>query len=298
LKTKIEALAVVKIFQGPGNQMFQYAYALGISKRIPCEILLDTSWYDTYSHHRPYILDRFHIDQKIATKGDVWRAKGDYSANKLSYACKTLRKWIAPHHKKNLINERKDRCDLALCYPYKKAYITGYFTSEKFFQDITSDIRNSFVFKNELSLESIQVKKEMQSCSSVAISFRRGDFVNNPLHDVCSINYYKRAIAFMQGHLEGVRFFVFSDDILWVKENVELPKNSLFMDFNGPNYMEDMHLMTMCKHHIIPNSTFSWWGAWLSSFRDQVVVAPKRWLNGSSYFYDHVVPERWIKLDN
>ena len=289
---------IVRIFQGPGNQMFQLAYGLAASMRMNTSLKLDLSWFRKNSGHRAYILDHFKHDLPIATDEDIRRAKVCYAETRVRLTANQLCNWVAPRHKKSVVVERLDDYDSPLLYPNPKAYITGYFTSESFFQSHENLVRSTLTYTKPLSNLSKAVQNDMRKGGAVALSVRRGDFVNNPLHDVCGLDYFERAISWMENRFENLHFYVFSDDLPWVSENLKLPRNKTIMDFNSPNYMEDLFLMTQCSHHIIPNSTFSWWGAWLANDPNQTVIAPKRWLGGSNVYYDHVVPNRWVQLEN
>jgi hypothetical protein len=293
---------IVKIFQGPGNQMFQYAYALAASKRIGTELKLDLSWYEENSTHRPYILDRFNISAAFATKEEVEYIKSKNAPDFLSYRWNLLRDSVAPKHKKAIVFEDLSKVDLDLLHPYKNSYVEGYFTSELFFKDFEKDVRKELRFQPLIS-QSVKEIVEAIDSNTVAISIRRGDFIGNSLHNICSKEYFHRAIEKIQETIRNPTLLIFSDELEWITDNMKfdvahriVPKLEDTMDY--------MRLMSHCSNHIIPNSTFSWWGAWLSE--PKIVIAPDSWLakdvkaheNTFGHWVEtkHTVPENWLRI--
>ncbi|MDD2505652.1 MAG: alpha-1,2-fucosyltransferase, partial [Bacilli bacterium] len=135
---------------------------------------------------------------------------------------------------------------------------------------------------------------------SDSLHVRRGDYVlnstTNKVHGTCGINYYNKAIDIVTKENPEAVFFVFSDDCDWARNNLKINHEKYFIDFNGKeNCHEDIRLMSLCKHNIIANSSFSWWGAWLNNNKNKIVVAPKKWFNVKINTKD-LVPENWIKI--
>jgi hypothetical protein len=151
-------------------------------------------------------------------------------------------------------------------------YFEGYFQSEKYFADCVENIRREFQFKERLLIP---------EGNTVAIHIRRGDYVKfADIHLVCPPIYYENAIAYIQSKVENPVFYVFSEDLKWVKQNINIPSNAIFVDYN-PNLpsSHDMQFMSLCKHQIISNSSYSWWAAWLNQNSGKIVVAPDKWFN-------------------
>ncbi len=287
--------------------MFQYAYALATSKRIGVELKLDLHWYKENSGHRPYVLDRFNISAKEATPEEIEYVKSKDAPNFLNYKWNLVRDALAPPHKKVLVEESLMAVDTKLMHPHSSCYISGYFTSEIFFSDFKKAVLQELSFAKEMSPKTKEVSLQMQGCNSVATSFRRGDFLNKEWQNVCSVEYYKRAMDKVKEEIENPVFYVFSDELEWIRNNIVFDNDVHFMDFNYPDYMEDMRLMTYCKNHIITNSTFSWWGAWLSGSDN--VLCPEFWLNpniethkvefdGRWVEFSHVLPKSWKRIPN
>ena len=180
-------------------------------------------------------------------------------------------------------------------------YIEGYWQSEKYFKDIEAVIRREFTVKNELQGKNKEVAQQILDTLSVAIHIRRGDYISNPLtaklHNTCSLEYYQQAINIFVGKVKDPHFFIFSDDPAWLQKNMVLQYPITHVNHNKADKdCEDLRLMSMCKHNIIANSSFSWWGAWLNNNPDKIVVAPKKWFNDDSYNTKDLLPESWIKI--
>lgn len=174
----------------------------------------------------------------------------------------------------------------------------GTWQSERFFQGAEQEVRKAFTFKEWLLNEKTrQLVKEIEKCESVSLHVRRGDYLSmkytRGFGGICTQAYYLAAIKSMKDRIAKPRFFVFSDDLDWCKANLNIP-DVFFVDWNrGAESWQDMYLMSKCKHNIIANSSFSWWGAWLNANPEKIVVAPKQWWNGIK---DDVVPETWIRI--
>jgi hypothetical protein len=175
------------------------------------------------------------------------------------------------------------------------AYLKGYWQSEKYFEGISKTIRNHFSFppftdnKNKALLELIV------HSNSVSIHIRRGDYLKNNLNWSLDIDYYNRAIDLIKEKVNNPIFYIFSDDMHWAEANIKIT-NSHFINHNkGNDSFRDMQLMSNCKHNIIANSSFSWWGAWLNNNEDKKVIAPNKWLSSMEGTRD-IIPDSWIQL--
>jgi hypothetical protein len=175
----------------------------------------------------------------------------------------------------------------------------GTWQSELFFINVNERVRKAFVFRESLlSLETKDIAQKMQQEISVSIHIRRGDYLSTQYFSgfsgICTLEYYKNAAQIILDKHKNVRFYVFTDDPEWVNKNFTL-KDAVYIQHNsGSDSWQDMYLMSRCKHNIIANSSFSWWGAWLNTNPNKIVIAPKKWWNG--FEHDDVVPEGWIRL--
>lgn len=137
--------------------------------------------------------------------------------------------------------------------------------------------------------------------TAVSLHVRRGDYVSDArthaAHGLCSIDYYRAAVRYIIDRVEAPEFFVFSDDIAWARGNLDISHPCHYLDHNrGAESYNDMRLMSLCHHHIIANSSFSWWGAWLNPRDDKIVVAPARWFASGNRRLDDLFPPGWVTL--
>jgi hypothetical protein len=295
-------MIIVKIFQGPGNQMFQYAYGLALSKRLGVELKLDTSWYESNSDHRSYILNRFNVETEIATTEEVEYIRTLNGKNVFDYRFNIIRDKFAARHKKAVIKEDLSIFDRGLLRPNQSSLIEGYFTTQDFFADYKPDIRKAFQFVIETPSEIREIANSINK-KTVALSIRRGDFLGNNLHNICSVEYFNRAIDKIKESVSEPELLIFSDDESWVRSNMNFGVPHEFVG-TVDDHMNHMRLMSMCKNHIIPNSTFSWWGVWLS--QPQFVIAPNLWLTSNKAVHEkyfghwvetsHTVPSTWTRI--
>jgi hypothetical protein len=194
-------------------------------------------------------------------------------------------------------------------YKFNKNYflpskgITFYYggwPSEKYFIDIKDDILKSYTFSKRDDFENLAYIDKINKTNSIAIHIRRGDYLNDEnikiFGNVCTKEYFEQAIKLIEKKVPNAHFFVFSNDVEWVKINLKIANVSYVTCNKGKNSWMDMYLMTICKHNIISNSTFSWWGAWLNTNASKLVISPNRYLNNDKHtdFY----PESWIKLSD
>lgn len=263
---------VIKIMGGLGNQMFQYAY--GRSCELSGKkVIFDTSFFNQGN-----------------TKPDTAR---DFKLNIFNIETKAVFS-----NKKNRITDFLGRIKRLL-----RSTTEGYYQNEKYFNNIDAVIRKEFTLKNSMSEEGMKwQEKIIASENSVSIHIRRGDYVQDPktsaFHGACNVEYYIKALEKITEILKmkNMEIFVFSDDILWAKENLDFPHQMYFVSDPRIADYEEMWLMSLCKHNVIANSTFSWWGAWLNNNPNKIVVGPKQWFNGKTSEELGILPKEWIKF--
>jgi len=178
-------------------------------------------------------------------------------------------------------------------------YLQGHWQLEEYFLDIRNLLLEEFTPAEELSNDSIDLLNEIEHTLSVSLHIRRGDYVNAPNFEPCGLDYYLRSIDYISKQLEQPRYFIFSDDIEWAKSNFKTLKNVQFVAADANRSLcQELWLMSKCKHHIISNSTYSWWGAWLNVSPQKIVVAPKRWYKNDDLEgkLKTIALESWIKL--
>ena len=271
-----EPLTVIQLSGGMGNQMFQYALylqlkALGRNVKID-----DKTEYIGRDNARPIRLSVFDAKYQVPGEVEMTCLTDSY----LDIVSKIRRKLTG-----RKTAEYKEKSQLFDPEVLKKdrAYLVGCWQSEKYFSNIKEEVRKAFTFKNIiLSPKMQEYERKMQETDSVSLHIRRGDYleVSDVYGGICTPEYYQKAMKQMEAWHPDCHFFVFTNDVGWVKENYSR-KNLTVVEGNDEDagYI-DMYLMTRCKHYILANSSFSWWGCYLNPSRDKKVIAPKQWFQG------------------
>lgn len=284
---------IISIIQGGlGNQMFQYACGLCISHQYSCPLRL-VSMNPLSGTKRRFELNIFDFDNKIDSSD--YLHKYGYRTRKIPRLLQRffLNKGIIDTG----IHIQRSQLESIPEIDSKKGYLIleGYWQNEKYFFNVSNEIRNIFSF-TDVDDTNQRIASQIHSEESVSIHVRRTDFINHRRssrkHDVVPLGYYADAVKLIKSKYLNPKFFVFSDDINWVKENMNfLPRNSVYVSHNKEkkSYM-DMYLMSLCKSNIIANSSFSWWGAWLGGSK-LLRIAPKKWTNKIDT--KDVVPVSW-----
>jgi hypothetical protein len=293
-------MIIARLDGGLGNQMFQYANGRAKALEQHSQLLVDISEFDTYRLHQGFELSKIFIGPfNIATSEQIKGLKGLPLQGKFLKIAAKLSKLF---FKQSFVQEPYFQYWEGIKNVPNNSYLSGYWQSEKYFQNFQDQIMADFKFAVPLQGMNEKLASTIQENSLISISLhiRRGDYVANPktrsYHGVCSMDYYQKAIAYFTERMEKVHFFIFSDDPEWVKQNLVIAHPHTFVSHNtGENSYNDMHLMSLCQHHIIANSSFSWWGAWLNPSTDKIVIAPKNWFIKPINTKD-LIPSSWIRL--
>jgi hypothetical protein len=290
---------IANIIGGLGNQMFQYAAGRAISWKRGTALFLDVSAFEDYGLHQGFELQRiFNCSAEIATESDMRRILSwQYSP---CIRRQLVRPGLSRLRRKGFVVEPHFRYWQGIEDIPQDCYLMGYWQSEKYFAEAAEQIRAEFTFRLAMTQRNAELSKQISQVSAVSLHVRRGDYANNPqtlaTHGLCSPDYYRASIGYIADHVQQPHFFIFSDDIAWVRNHLPIDFPHEYIDHNrGAESYNDMRLMSMCKHHIIANSSFSWWGAWLNPKADKVVIAPKRWFAHSGSTQD-LIPESWVRL--
>ena len=279
-------MKVVQLSGGLGNQMFQYAFG-----RLIGADAYDVSWFERSKDNknitpREYELGAFVCSPKILSPKQVKRIINNNKLLRL-FGIKTgLR----------VIEEKTENIYNADLLKQKNGLFVGYFQCAKYYDEIRADLLRDFVLKRKPGKKNQDMLKLINSENSVSLHVRRGDYVKlAKVHGLCDLDYYKKSINYIAHKIKDPHFFVFSDDVNWVKKNLEIKYPYTVIDFNhGKDSIWDMILMKNCKHNIIANSSFSWWGAWLNENKNKIVIAPKCWFaNGAK---TDIVPTKWKRI--
>ena len=292
-------MIISQILGGLGNQMFQYAAGRALSLAVEQTFLLDLRGFTNYALHNGFELDRvFAAPVKVATADDVRNMLGWRSP---ALVRKVLKRIQSPFlHGPRLAIEPHFNYWSGLRTGGTKRYLMGYWQSEMYFKDYSETLRSDFNFTIPLDETNRNIAQRIQHSNAVSLHVRRGDYIthtpNAKILSTCSLDYYNQAIDYISKRVDSPHFFLFSDDMEWVKASLDIPFEKTYIEHNrGADSYRDMQLMHMCRHHVIANSSFSWWGAWLNPYPDKLVVAPKTWFSDGKVD-DDLIPRGWIRL--
>lgn len=290
-----EKMIVVRLCGGLGNQLFQYAAGRRLADARRTELVLDLSWYERKPSSdtlRAYELGHYSIQARPATPGEaLWcRLHEGRLLRRLSLL---PRRW---RH----CREKDFEFDPQVLDLPDNSYLDGYWQSHRYFEDVADLIRTELAPIARFGAQDEKVAAKIATGNSVSVHVRRGDYVTHQVaaqtHGLCSLDYYKAALARVLPHVAQPHFFVFSDDPVWTREHLPLPGPATFVDHNGPaTAFQDLRLMSLCHHQITANSSFSWWGAWLNARPDKMVVTPRQWFARQRNI-DSLIPDNWISL--
>jgi len=305
--TSQEPKVIVKIHGGLGNQLFQYSYARALADRYNATLKLDVSSYtpkmaskDNPDHvfRRRYGLGKMQIVADEATECEIIELRGSRNLfqrllTKFDPICRRY------------VEEKCFHFDLRYLAPEqlkkgRSVYVHGFWQTEKYFEEIREKLLSELTVASCPDASNAQLLDEITAVNSVCVHVRRGNFLlkhYKDYHGVCSIDYYRQAVSKICTQVKAPRFYIFSDDHEWVKDKMNFLSPATQVTLNGPeNDYDDLRLMSRCKHHVIANSSFSWWGAWLSTHETKLVIAPSKIFRLSKLNTDDFAPESWIKI--
>jgi len=298
-------MIIVRLMGGLGNQMFQYAAARRLALRHGTDVAFDDSYFkqcppgDTprvYMLHRLSVVARFATATEVAEMGGAAKSLWKRVLVGMRRAAGLVR------HPPQQFREPYARfCPEVLHLP-DDVYLIGYWHAEQYFADVAETIRAELMVRTTLTGRNLESAQRISDCESVAVHFRRGDYVSSAktmaFHGVFSPDYYQMALDALQSRVNRPRLFVFSDDPQWVRQHVKFSVPFEVVDHNPPGQEhEDLRLMSLCRHAIIANSSFSWWGAWLNSNPDKVVIAPRRWFADERMNSSDLIPPNWLRVE-
>lgn len=283
-------MIIVKFHGGLGNQMFEYALYRKL-ELVGKNVKADISWYheDSDAVKRTYLLPQFGIQVNECRTTE----KKKYD----NIVTRFLNKHL--NGSRRLYVERESGVYKEEILDLKNCFLDGYWQTEKYFSDIRDSLLSDFKFPATVNKEESALLDRIKKSQSVSIHIRRGDYLANEKKygNICTEEYYFRAIHYMMENLTDALFFVFSDDIKWCRDFLKSYKNIYYVDLGKEiSEIHDMKLMSVCKHNIIANSSFSWWASWLNQNEDKIVIAPDRWQN--SCFMPDIACKEWIRLGN
>ncbi|HVU80078.1 MAG TPA: alpha-1,2-fucosyltransferase [Candidatus Paceibacterota bacterium] len=299
-------MIIVKLQHGLGNQLFQYAFGKKLSMLRGTELKLDISTYQARIGYRYYGLERFAVTAPTAVAED-FRAIGvpPPTADTLSRARRKFLRWRErnkPLQERKLVFEPRPTFIPEALEIGRDAYVIGDWQSEKYFKDIADALRKEFSLKEPFGEAAAQCAQAIAGAKGTPVSLhvRRGDSVSNPKSiekfGSMPLSYYVEAAQAMRKRVPDTVFFVFSDDIAWAQDNLGDIAPVVFASKPGMKDYEELILMSRCAHHIMPNSTFSWWSAWLNPNPRKIVIAPKRYYRDTSIDESDLIPPEWLRM--
>lgn len=298
----VNRVIIVKFMGGLGNQMFQYAAGRRLALLHNAQLKLDIAHLNDPRCNTPrdYALKHLSINAEIATTVETnsLRRKGEGQVQRLFSLglCSSARKRALSRD----YREPHFHFDPHFLVATDDCYLDGYWQSEKYFADIKDIIHSEFRVIYPLRGRNQELAELIRATESFSLHVRRGDYVSNPTtskyHGICGLKYYELAIELIVEKMTQPRAFIFSDDPEWAKMNLKFSFPTTFICHNGSCCYEDLRLMSLCRHNIIANSSFSWWGAWLNGNSDKIVVAPARWFNNTEIDINDLLPESWMRV--
>jgi len=293
-------MVIAQITGGLGNQLFQYAAAKSLSLHHNVPLLLEIS-----SFHReelpdlevPRNFELFHfngITEEIISPQEI-----DSLINVRKGIA--LPKLIIPAYKKSVYTEPFYHHDKNFFKSKKNVFLKGGWQSEKYFKPHENEIRNNLHLKSALVERVIEKANALKIENSVAVHVRRGDYLRKKIihewHGVMEKDYYAKAFDTLDSKTKNLKVYYFTDDTDWVSKNLlPLQRGEIVSGNIAQTHYEDLYLMSHCRNNIIANSSFSWWGAWLNSYHDKIIIAPKKWFDKGFKDTQDVIPSEWIRI--
>lgn len=272
---------------GLGNQMFQFAYFRYLQSRGYADLAIDMSAPSLHLHN-------------AQTVRSVFANINNSNIRFVPYAKGRLLHLWSDVLKKEFGRNTETEAPLGVI-EYGKRWLRGYWQMAWPAEECREQLVHDFIFPPLMDEKNVQLAQRIASTSSsVSLHIRRGDYVSNfDVFGSCStMEYYRQAIQYIEHRVHDAHYFIFSDDVSWVRENFPLERCTIVEHNTGEHSYRDMQLMSMAAHAIVANSSFSWWGAWLADRRDErIVVAPKRWFgDASDEFNERITPSDWVRI--
>lgn len=290
-------MVIGRITSGLGNQLFQYALARHLALKNKSSLFLDLSYYQyIYATDTPRAFKLGHFSVPFTILQDSW----------LEYVSKATK--LLPNRSLPpfflFLKEKQFHFDAAVVQARASCItLDGFWQSEAYFREHADIIRQELQLSSNPSPEFDYYQSQIGAIpTAVSIHIRRGDYVHHPefsqTFGFVGVEYCQRAINRITEQVGTPQFFVFSDDQDWVRHHLPLPDTAVYVQNTGPTAdVADLILMSRCQHHIIANSSFSWWGAWLNPNPNKLVIAPKNWYkNKPTWDTKDLIPSTWITL--
>lgn len=295
-------MVIVQLSGGLGNQLFQYAAGRAIALTTQSALKLDLS-NCADGAYRPYRLGLFHIAAQLADRSEVpFEFRQTYRPSIVRKAYRKLPGRLQPRRSgPRVIRETSFAFDESVMYAGEDVYLVGYWQSPKYFADAEDVIRSDLVLTPAEAGVGTSLASDVRRQGTVSVHVRRGDYVTSletsAFHGVCSAQYYADALELLSAHAEVRTVYVVSDDIEWARTELRFATPTVFVNDPGDGSdIRDFFLMSQCEHHIIANSSFSWWAAWLGRHPDGIVVSPRQWFTDATIDTSDLRPADWLMV--
>lgn len=291
----------MQLVGGLGNQMFQYAHGRALARRHHMDLALDFVCLSSGTP-RHYQLDRLQVSAGRADSAATQCFK-IVPGRALRIAKRLIPERLQPlEWRPQILRENHFPATPVVLDSSRDAYVTGYWQSERYFDALSDELRAEFQPSTEASAATRRTLAAIAAADSVSVHVRRGDYVTRPeaalFHGVLGLEYYRAAVTRLERERASSHYYVFTDDPSWVRAGFDIGVPFSVVDANDCDAPEwDLVLMSACRRHIIANSSFSWWGAWLDPRQDKQVIAPQRWfLASDAPDVSDLLPANWIRL--
>lgn len=286
-------MIIVNLKGGTGNQLFQYALGRHLALKNNDVLKLDVDGLaranKTGDIYRPFNLEAFAFEKNLATPSEVRALKYPYAIVSKGWRFLCFK----------LSRDKNTTFNPAVLDWSGDIFLDGYWQSPRYFDAIRDVLLEDLQLKDGFGAAAERYAEQIKRSAAVSLHVRRGDYIKNPRvlkeFGVCSTEYYTAAMKTIEAAIPSPTYFVFSDDIAWVKEHLPVGSDAVFIEGTDITDVEELMLMSLCRHNIIANSSFSWWGAWLNQHADKMVVAPTPWFNMNIYDRD-LIPASWTQL--
>jgi hypothetical protein len=293
---------IVRQTSGLGNQLFQYAAGKFVAKKFGGELHIAAQLpqlQQSHGHLRPFLLSRFAISAKVNSISTY---------DRVLLTTRPSLAWYADVLRSALnIQVIREAPQCQFKYPEfrvsrssKVVYLVGYWQAYQLVDGVEAELRSELLLRDDLSGRNLEVAGLIGAAKTpVSVHLRRGDYAKVfGASSMLSSEYYDRAVRYMRDRFEDPTFFVFSDDSAYARNWAAAHESCIVVDHNdAESAHEDMRLMSLCRHHIIANSSFSWWGAWMNTRQDKQILAPTRWLPDIATRDRDIAPPGWVLFD-
>ena len=291
---------IAQLQGGLGNQLFQYATARSLALQKQASLLLDHSWFsETFEDVTPREL----LVGDLNTQGSIVSFQPPIKRSKRIWR---IGQKFWPIDPFIFVEQSPFRFDPQLskspAFEKQNLYLIGYWQSYKYFDAIKSTLQLEITPKKALDAHYEYYLKQIQSTPAAMVHIRRGDYINlasaAKVHGFSGLEHYQKGMQILLEKNPQTHFYVFSDDLQWTKENLPHQDKITFIQSldKSSAVIQELELMKHCQHHLIANSSLSWWAAWLSKSQNGLVICPNKWTNDLSMNWDDLLPANWIRI--